>query len=400
MIVFHNPGVINLNAALTLGVSVKEGDSPIGFFGTGLKFAIATILRNGGSVVLWRGADKHEFTVEATMIRGQEFNMITMDGERLGFTTMLGRNWEPWMAFRELASNCRDEGGRYFRSDATGAICAEHAEGNTTIIVAGLDDIWDQRASILLESEPLAVNEHLQVHSGGSPYIFYRGVRAASPIRSLAYTYSLLGDHQLTEDRTLGNPWATDQALVRGICALEDRTLLRRILTVGKEYHEGHLDFETWLPGDVGPAFAEVAEEIALGPSFVIGVAESLRQWARERALGRLDGAAQNTIRLSPARQTMLDRAKSMLAQAGYEIEDFPIIYTDLMGAGRYGCARDGKIYISALPFEKGTREVAATLFEEYAHLKSGQGDETRNFQQWLIDQIMVRVEEAAGEPF
>ena len=42
-------------AIRTLGVSVKVGDSPIGYFGTGLKFALATILRKGGEIVLKRG---------------------------------------------------------------------------------------------------------------------------------------------------------------------------------------------------------------------------------------------------------------------------------------------------------------------------------------------------------
>lgn len=35
MITFHNPGVLDLTAATTFGVSVKEGVNPIGFFGEG-----------------------------------------------------------------------------------------------------------------------------------------------------------------------------------------------------------------------------------------------------------------------------------------------------------------------------------------------------------------------------
>ena len=37
MIVFENPGEIDVAAISTFGVSVKETDNPIGFFGTGLK---------------------------------------------------------------------------------------------------------------------------------------------------------------------------------------------------------------------------------------------------------------------------------------------------------------------------------------------------------------------------
>ena len=60
----------------------------------------------------------------------------------------------------------------------------------------------------------------------------------------------------------------------------------------------------------------------------------------------------------------------------------------------------EGRIFLSLLPFQKGTREVAATLLEEYAHLKSGASDCTRAFQNWLFDQLLVQAERIGGEPF
>ena len=42
---FITPGQIDLENVFTFGISAKESDNPIGFFGTGLKFAIATLLR-------------------------------------------------------------------------------------------------------------------------------------------------------------------------------------------------------------------------------------------------------------------------------------------------------------------------------------------------------------------
>jgi len=47
MIILKNKGEIEIETITTMGVNVKECDSPIGFFGTGLKFAIATFLREG-----------------------------------------------------------------------------------------------------------------------------------------------------------------------------------------------------------------------------------------------------------------------------------------------------------------------------------------------------------------
>src|SRR5262245_54522643 len=43
-LVFSNPGILDINLVKLLGVSVQESDSAIGFFGTGLKYAIASTL--------------------------------------------------------------------------------------------------------------------------------------------------------------------------------------------------------------------------------------------------------------------------------------------------------------------------------------------------------------------
>ena len=46
-IIFTNQGEIDIRAVTTFGVSVKNDNSAIGMFGTGLKYAIAIILRHG-----------------------------------------------------------------------------------------------------------------------------------------------------------------------------------------------------------------------------------------------------------------------------------------------------------------------------------------------------------------
>ena len=46
MIVFHNPGLIDLDAIRLMGASVKLPDS-FGRFGTGFKYGLATVLRGG-----------------------------------------------------------------------------------------------------------------------------------------------------------------------------------------------------------------------------------------------------------------------------------------------------------------------------------------------------------------
>lgn len=47
MIIFRNAGTIDPKSITTFGVSSKENPGAIGFFGTGLKYALAILLRHG-----------------------------------------------------------------------------------------------------------------------------------------------------------------------------------------------------------------------------------------------------------------------------------------------------------------------------------------------------------------
>ena len=109
VLVFENAGELDPRFLSTFGCSVKESDNPIGWFGTGLKFAIAVLLRTGHSIRVLTGTRQLEITTRTDTLRGQSFAFVCVDGEPAGFTTELGKNWELWMAYRELYCNTKDE---------------------------------------------------------------------------------------------------------------------------------------------------------------------------------------------------------------------------------------------------------------------------------------------------
>lgn len=393
MLIFQNPGLIDTLAITTMGVSVKEGEGAIGYFGTGLKFAIATLLRNGCTITIYRGDEPLTFTAVPMEVRGQEFEAVHMNGQPLGFATTLGRNWLPWMAFRELASNCRDEGGEYWRGDNLVTM-----DTHTTIIVGGeaIMGVWSERKSIMLEGSPSITNEHAEIREGASPYVFYRGVRILKTPRPMASTYNILTPLTLTEDRTAKNWYEVEMAIERCIGALEDRAQLRRTLTCGEAYGEHHMNVPAY--GNPQAAFRDVAREIGMGSATEANANPHAVAFARASAIKDMkpgDGVTLDAVQIK-----MLERARSMLEAGGFAIAEFPVIVCDTLGPNIHGMAKDGNIFLSLLPFAKGTREVAATLLEEFAHLKSGQADCTRGFQNWLFDQLLVRAERAAGDPF
>lgn len=393
MIVFRNRGLIDLTAVRTLGVSVKE-EGAIGYFGTGLKFAIATILRGGGSISIHRGKQKHRFNSVEKEVRGKPFHVVTMDGQELGFTTTLGRDWKPWMAFRELACNAIDEGGKYYvERFEVGQI----DEDETVIVVHAeeIEDAYYARSEILLETPPVYANDHIEIRTGQSRFIYYRGVRVGHLGYPSRHTYNLLRRLDLTEDRTIKYDWEADTQIARGLALCDDDALLMTALSGGDKFYEHNLTFrEDYRPSQ---AFLRVAAGMRGRLDNIAKANPSALNLARLMTLTDL-GPSENTA-LHPVEQERFDRAKSFLSTAGYDLAQYPITIVEDLGEGIYGLAKEDRIFIAKAAFQKGTKEVASTLLEEFVHLKTGYADMTRQLQTWLFDELLLQSEKAAGLP-
>jgi hypothetical protein len=88
---FSNPGILDMNLLKLLGVSVKESDNPIGFFGTGLTYAMATALRLGGAMTIYSNGERYEVGGRPVTLRDKQFTQVMLNDEPLGFTTELGK---------------------------------------------------------------------------------------------------------------------------------------------------------------------------------------------------------------------------------------------------------------------------------------------------------------------
>ena len=71
---FMNQSEFDKDAMLTFGVSAKDDDTAIGYFGTGFKYATAIILRIGGSIVVRSKGNVYEFKSTKKIIKNQEFD--------------------------------------------------------------------------------------------------------------------------------------------------------------------------------------------------------------------------------------------------------------------------------------------------------------------------------------
>ncbi len=382
-----NDGLIPMEAVTTMGISAKEGENPIGFFGTGLKYAIAALLRLSHKVTIHRGLERYDFTVCPGEVRGKEFGFIIMKGpdgeQRLGFTTHLGARWEIWQVFRELYSNCLDEAGEISFS------AVAPAEGKTTIHVRGEDfaSAARQRDRYFLSSAASHSGVLVDIHPGASSGIYYRGVLVSPLERPSAFTYNITTTMDLTEDRTLKHRYSADAYVSHALANCTDREIVRKAV-LSDACYEGTLAFSDPCADFVETVMALCEEQgvAAVTPNAV----RSSEVWAKEKAKFR-------EAILSSREAHDIERAKSFLAQIGYPITA-PVLLVETLGPDVFGMAKDGHIYIAKIAITRGGNFLIGTLLEEQLHLSHGFRDESRRFQDFLIDLVVKFAKDAAFE--
>jgi hypothetical protein len=388
MIIFTNPGLIELEAVTTMGVSVKQEGS-FGRFGTGLKFAIATILRGGGSITLYRGLERYAFGSRKSLISGKEFDIVTiaaMEAEgnlntdvpiSLGVTTQLGRDWEPWMVLRELGCNALDEHGEFFQPGAdkeTGRVTSGgHVEdGHTTFIVEWdqLDSAYKQRDELFLKGAILWESEKLRILTGPSAHLFYRGIRVYKLEKPALFTYDILAEQNLTEDRTLSSSYYADRILRDSWLTMEDKQLLGQALAADTNYYEHKIDFQDASWG-LKPSKAFIAVAADLRDQ------RKLRNAAATKIVAKaMRSKSEEMSTYGSYRRAVEDGfsyAIEQLQDLGVNFtEDHPFVVVDELEDEELSMVEDGRIYLLRGLTTRPAREIMEELLRRWVDVNGG----------------------------
>lgn len=396
-IIFRNKGEIDIRAFTSFGVNAKESGNAIGYFGTGLKYAIAVLLREGCHISVGSGEKLIEFALSPSNFRGKEFEFISMridDAEptELGYTTELGKNWEMWCAYRELACNCMDEGGDAYEEDT---MLTPLEAGMTHIRISGekFIEAHHNRGEALLETTPLAVMPRLEVHYGCRPHLFYKGVRVAQ-VEACLFTYNVLSGMKLTEDRTLTSLYDFKTVIAKSLLTdTNDTQLLKAVLLAEDDYIEHHLDFD-WESVVPSETFLEVVGKLVEDKLVDINQT-AVAAWKRVTKKSSVPLA----VELTRVQIGTLAKAIAFCHKLGFPVDGYTIRVVEELGHGILGLATEGMILIAERTMHQGTKQLVATLIEEYLHLKHGYEDCSRELQTYLFDRVVSLGEELQGEP-
>lgn len=408
-LIFSNAGEIDPRLITTLGVNVKEqADSAIGFFGTGLKYALATTLRLGCRVEVQSGLRRFRFETKSETLRGKtfqfiemiEFNDVLESRTALGFTTELGRQWLPWMAYREFECNCMDERGQTEVAWAS----PEPAEGQTRFIIFGeaLVQEHPDRYKWLLQSKPLHQHEGADLHQcRQDKVIFYRGIKVYELAQATLFTYNLQTQMTLTEDRTLPGTYNAMHKAVKAIaeCPTVGQTQIEAAITAREGFWEYQFD---WDWHDVQPSEQFIEAVAAMWRVKPGSLHHSALTLAKRKAPGRFEEQLKPHV-LTKVEERQLQKALQFLQKLDFQVENEVKVVQTLGEYGITGRARlrspGGTIWLCRDTFARGTKHLAGTLLEEWLHLEQGLEDCSRELQNWLLDRLCSLGEEVQGEP-
>ena len=399
LVVFENSGVLDPRLITTLGVNVKESLNPIGFFGTGLKFAIATALRERQRVwIVSNGRTFHFYTVQET-VRGKDFPFIYMKeagkpGERLGFTAELGKTWELWQAYREFHCNALDEGsagGRRVESEELAELCRDTSE-STVVCVEGeaFAEVHDKRSEFILDwdSSRLAyATPECEAFHGPTKSVFYRGVRVARLAKPCCFTYNVLEWLPLTEDRTV-DEYYLRAAIKRCIAATPaPEWFVKDILTREGSFEQAQ-DF-TELPWGASHDKGFLAALAALATENCAALDDKQYRLWRATKGGDPD---YERVELTGDQRDRLLTSIAVLKRAGFEVDAFPIVVVKSCGEGILARAENGKIWLGLEVFEAESL-LRRALLEEWIHLAFRVRDYSIQMQGRLFEMVLGLVE-------
>jgi len=292
--VFQTKGDLEIRSLTMFGVTSKpRTDNPIGRFGTGLKYAIAILLREKCEVVIHSPRGKFTFATRQADFRGSDIQEIVMTcngvSTTLPFTLHLGSHWELWQAYRELESNTKDENGVSFVTETEGV--PDGVPGFSLICVNGekfCNLAHDKGFTFLKPAKLLAKSDYVEIYEGMSPYVYYRGVRAKDLEKPSACTYNILSGLDLTEDRTIKSEFHIRYFAAGAIARSDNEDLISSVLRLdSSEYFEGMFDWVS-LGQAHGETFLTVLRDLYIADSQILDRAKQFySSYMRQKSMER-----------------------------------------------------------------------------------------------------------------
>ncbi len=410
-----NKNEICESAFVLMGASSKRGDdTKIGYFGTGIKYSLATFLRKEIPVKIYSGEKEITIETQIESMRGKDFRTLTIGGRQTSITTEMGINWETWQAIREIYCNAIDE-----ESVEMEVVDEPQPEAGHTIFFIGVkDDVqlvidnWDDFFSDRRTDAILKTKEIKVFPSKGNLAIYRKGIRCYQEQRESLFDYDL-ETVAINEARLACNSWELASDIGFWLARYATVPMVRKLFDqCEKKHYEYNISWSkykiefndawkeviggrTLINADVAGHFThEIQNEkgLVVQPSLLSALDHYFG--SDVKVAGKSDDyGGFVTIPANKKQQYLLTEALNWLKEAGLKIE-YEIEIAVFQKKNILGQAQNEKILIAVQTFDLGKKMLVCTILEEAFHLESALHDETRAFQDFLINKLVTMLEE------
>lgn len=401
---FTNKGEVPVNAFKLLGASSKRGDdSKIGYFGTGLKYALAVLLREDIDFKIYSGTKEVVIGTRKTKFLDQTVTVITVNGEKTSITIEAGIDWETWFAIREIYSNNVDENGQMKLNTEI-----KPEEGYTKIYVQLSDKMQDltNNWSEYFSNNRTVISakdgyEVLQKTDNESLVVFRKGIRAYTSRTESLFDYNIT-KLKINESRVAERDYEARQRCAEALALCDNFQAIEHFAHSNKEVIEKQTEFWTYLFdetfGQFSETWFEVFKDKRIVPQEYAGfygvtsgtviLPEKLCKHLYKQFKDKLQimGATKEAYMVVSEDVAFLQPHMTKLATVGFDYPLDKVKIAKFKDEGILGMADNGTILLSEkvnTPAHK--QDILPILFEEIAHTKSGYSDHTREFQDYII---------------
>lgn len=424
-IYISSQGTMPIEAFSMMGVSTKRNDdNTIGMFGTGLKYGVARLLDKNIGISVTTGGKKITFGTKEIDVKGQSFNRVTYKIEgmkkarELGFSAEMGLQWTINDALREIVANAMDEGGMeisYTQPDCKGKTVFEIE------LKPEVKDYFDDiNKWFILDRNPVFVTEGCRAypkHREGTRIYMKKVLVFEDRDTESLYDYEFDKVH-IDETRKAGLEGFRSQltnmvmnmpeyAIKQVIDSFEKRNqyIEHKVSTY---YYASDIERFSWNKNLSDTVILSMSNEWLtekLAGHKRIVVPNNWEYLLRQNSIGLTpkdvlkESDIENLEEYVPSEYELLlfKTAKKFLEQAGYSFDGIEFhLYKSKDGT--LGRAIDGDIWISDTAFRNGKKDMVDTILHEYLHIKSGKADETREFERYIISEIVKQLELKTGE--
>lgn len=411
-------GEMELEAISLIGASTKRGDeSTIGMFGSGLKYAVAAILRQGIPFVVFSGTKEIKLTTGEVSFGGKTFNRIYVNGKETSLTDSMGtEDWEGVYPFiREIYSNALDADPNAFIGVVDNITMQENYTSfyiqETPEIALFMKDFDNH---FLTRSQSLFTNEKIgEIHNQKqNTRIFRKGILCHKDTQEKAiYSYNLFRVN-INESRVLRNTYEAQNEVGRLLESCTNKYILRNWIDKLKGGNAGTYEHDCilseWQDTFNNPSLVEVILENKYYPIELAGMLKEDEMYRRIalplRLLSRfikyapdadISGMTPNSGKQkffserTPSEELSIKvgRAMLLLKETSYKHRlHSEIKFCQFLKPNILGQAFENKIWLSINVDTLSVGEIAKIIIEEQEHLTSGCEDETRSFQNHLFN--------------